>query len=188
LWAAHKQDRDIDVDEPEVQPTSVADESRRLRASWLDGGSRTPPESPRQRGRIGWLAVGIAVVALMLPAVWAAVETHDVDPNDSGWAEFAFLLSPFWAIAAAVVIGVVLIVVAAMRLIGLRTTSAAIAMGIGVVAGPVIYLAVLIASASALDSAQSSVLLAVITWVFPVVCGIGATLVPAFLFGRRTTD
>jgi len=124
----------------------------------------------------------------MLPAVRTAVYTSDIDPHDGGWADIAFFVSPFFAIAGAAVIGIVLIVVAATGLIGLPVRAAGGALVIGLIGAPVIYVAVLLATASAQDAARSSVVLAVMTYVFPVVCGIGATLIAAFILGRRTSD
>ena len=171
------------ADEHDAQPTPMAEEARRLRASWLVPSS----EASKPRRRIGWLAVGIAVGAVMLLAVRLAADTSDVDPGDPGWGDIAFFVSPFLAIAAAIVIGLVLVFVAALRLVGLTAGRAGRAVVIGLVGGPLIYLAVLIASAAAVDETHSSQVLAFMTLVFPVICGIGVTLAAALVQPRPTS-
>jgi hypothetical protein len=55
------------------------------------------------------------------------------------------------------------------------------AMVVGLVGGPIVYLAVLIAAASALDSAHSTRVEALVAFMFPAICGIGMTLIPALV-------
>jgi hypothetical protein len=185
------------VDEPEAQPRPIAEEARRLRASWLD----PPPDAPYPSRRIGWAAVGIAVGAVMLLAVRLMPVLSDVDPGDPGWGDIMVFVSPFFAIAAAFVVGLVLVVVSAKQLVGLTAGRAGRATMIGLIGGPLVYLAVLLVSASAIgtaagfagaigsaagidsaftvDGALSSPVLAFMTFVLPVICGIVVTLFAA---------
>jgi len=175
--------QDEGMDEPEAELTPIAAEAQRLRASWRDPSLDPSPEGPTPRRRIGWLAVSIAVGAVILVATWLAADASSGsgDPHDPGWADIAFFVSPFIAIAAAVVVGLVLVVVAAMRLVGVTAGRAWKALLVGFVGGPVIYLAVLIAGASALDTVESTRVLGLFTCVFPVLCGIGVTLIAALV-------
>jgi hypothetical protein len=171
--------QDEDMDEPEAELIPIAEEAQRLRASWRQSSVEPSPLTPTPPRRIGWLAVWITAGTVMLLAFWLAADSTGGDPHDPGWADIAFFISPILAIAAATAVGLVLVFVAGMRLIGVKVGRAGKALAFGFVGGPVIYLVVLIAGASALDKAESTVVLALFVCVFPALCGIGATLIAA---------
>ena len=175
-----ERDGDIAVDDPEAQPTPMAEEARRLRASWLD----PSPEAPHPSRRIGWLVVGIAALAVVLFVDLRTPDTLDVDPSDPGWGDVLVVISPFFALAAAFVVGLVVVLVAAFRLIGLTVRRAGRAMLLGLLGGPVAYFAVLMASAplvGALGGAPQQRVLGFLTFLCPVICGIVVTLIAAVL-------
>jgi hypothetical protein len=175
-----KEDGGIAVDKPEAGSSPLAEEARRLHDSW-----RHPsPEAPYPDRRIGWLAVGIAAAAVVLFVVLQTPATFDYDPSDPGLGQILGVISPLFAFAAAFVVGLVIVVVAAFRLIGLTVRRAGRAMLVGLVGGPFAYLAVLMASApfvDAVDEALAQRVLGFLTFLCPVICGIGVTLIAAVL-------
>jgi len=137
---------------------------------------RHQDRAPASR-RMGWLVVVIGISALMVFSVYLVIITADADPNDPGAADVAFFISPFLAAAAAIVTGILLALVASLRLIPLTIGRVGRALVAGVILGPVIYLIFLIVIASALDAAQSGLISAIVSFIAPTLCGIGVTLV-----------
>ena len=117
----------------------------------------------------------------MLLSVSLAMSEADGDPNDPGWADIAFVVSPMLAALAGLMTGLMLAAMAALRLVNLSVARARRALKVGIVGGPIIYLAVLIAGTSALDAAQSADALAFVSFVVPTLCGIGTTVVAALV-------
>lgn len=176
------------MDDQQVETDTIAEESRRLSASWAAARATSkPPPSPSRR-RIGRIAVAISAFALI--ALCAALVSDSLiggvgDPKDGGWADIAFVISPFLAIACAFVVGLVLVVVAAFRLIDLTVRQAGGAMLVGMIVAPVLYVLALIVSASALDAVQSVRVMAAFVAIWPAICGIGVTLISALVLHRR---
>ena len=134
------------------------------------------------------MAVGISALAVLaLSTAWDpdALFGGIGDPKDGGWADVGFVISPFIAIASAFAVGLVLVVVAGLRLVDLSVGGAVKASLIGVVGGPVLYVVALVVSASALDSLSSVRVLAFFVFVWPAICGVGVTLVAALFLRQR---
>jgi len=139
----------------------------------------------RTRSNVGWWVVAIAVGAVLLLAMWLAGDTSEIDPNDPGWGDIAFFVSPVLAFAAAFVIGLVLMVVAWLGLIDLTARIAGRAMLVGLISGPIIYFVIMVITVVALDeSVPTSTTWAFLTLVVPTICGTGVTVIAA-LIGRR---
>jgi hypothetical protein len=103
------------------------------------------------------------------------------DPNDPGWGDIAFFVSPMLAALIGLLTGLMLALVAALRLVNVSLARARRALVVGMIGGPIIYLAVLIAVMAALDAAQSVSALAFVSFVVPALCGVGTTLVAALV-------
>jgi hypothetical protein len=131
--------------------------------------------------RIGWLVVGVGISVLMIVAVCLVIIQADADPDDPGAADVAFVLSPMLAIADAIVTGLLLVLMAARRLIPLTVARAVRALAAGVILGPLIYLTVLIVSASRLDAAHSGLTNAIFSYLVPTICAVGVTLITALV-------
>jgi hypothetical protein len=125
--------------------------------------------------------VAIGVSALTVFAAYVASSQAVGDPSDPGVADIAFFISPIFAAGAAMVTGLLLVSVALLRLVDLTVGDAVLALGIGIFGGPLLYLIVLIASASALDAAKSIEVYAFVSFMVPVLCGIGVTLISALV-------
>ena len=105
-------------------------------------------------------------------------ETVIIDPDDPGWGEVAWLVSPFLAAGASVAIGVLLMLVAALRLVDVALSRAAKATAVGCVVAPVLFILGLLAAADFLDSldAEASWQLPWFILALPIVVGIVTVL------------
>jgi hypothetical protein len=103
-----------------------------------------PPKALQPVRRIGWLVVGAGVAVLMAFAIYLVIISADLDPDDPGAADVLFCVSPMLAIVDAIVIGLLLTLVAARRLVPLTLTRAVRALVAGVILGPLLYLTLLI--------------------------------------------
>ena len=191
---------DRHMDEP--RPESIAEESERLVATWRAERPQpaaspkevepthsywnAPPPEPAPTGRrIGWLVVGIGAAGMVIFADFLGFSGPPSDPNDPGVADVAFFVSPIIAVIAAMATAAMLWVVGALRLADLSAYRARNALVAGALVGPMTYLAVLLATTPTLDSAQSGRLDDFVSFVVPVICGIGATLIAALVQGKR---
>jgi hypothetical protein len=140
-----------------------------------------PPKALQPVRRIGWLVVGAGVSVLMVFAIYLVIISADLDPDDPGAADVLFFVSPMLAIVDAIVIGLLLTLVAARRLIPLTVTRAVRALVAGVILGPLLYLTLLILAASWLDTAHSGLIDAIFGALLPTICALGATLLAAVI-------
>ena len=133
---------------------------------------------PRDRSRAGWLVVAIGAVVLGAVGIYLVVEGLKLDPSDPGFAEVGMFLSPLLAAGASVVIGIVLMVVAAFRLIDVALSRAAKATGLGCVVSPIAYVVFLLALADPLGSLYSDIswLPAMLIGALPIVVGVAIVL------------
>ena len=138
-----------------------------------------PPKPLQPVRRIGWLVVGGGVSVLVLFGVYLVIILADLDPDDPGAADVLFVLSPMLAIVDAIVIGLLLTLVAARRLVPLTVARAVRALAAGVILGPLVYLTLLIFGASWLDAAHSGLIDAIFSSLVPTICALGATLIAA---------
>ena len=195
---------------PELRSRSrtLADEAQHLRERWRRAPPtfpekienvktiwreelRRPPRPPRPPSdrRIGWVAVAIAVGVLLAISVfgliWIVRDWGDTSGYDSEWWAYPAIIGLFLACAAAFVVGIVVVVVAAVRLIRLTLGDAVRAMVIGFFGGPAVYyIAVTIAFAIVGDRLPVGgellpVLAGLMMFVLPVICGSGVTLTVA---------
>jgi hypothetical protein len=166
-----------DRDDP-IAPTAIAEEAEHLRTAW----TAPPPEPSPSRQRIGRLIVGMTIGAVILLAAVLAMDASRTDADDPGWADIAFFVSPIIAIGSAIVLGLTLVIVAALRLVDLRVGRLSKATVLGVVVGPIVYIAGMVAIAVVLgDAVPSSTAWAFMTVLFPALCGLGVTLIAAFV-------
>ena len=199
----------IGVGEQEIEPTSIAEEAKRLHEKWSyrpweePSSPRTdvprepvptplpvemahsywtvPPPDPAPTGRrIGWLVVGLGAVAIVSLGAYLAFSGPPIDPNDPGSADVAFFVSPFIAVLAAMAISALLWVVGSLRLADITAHRASRALVAGVLLGPLTYWALLLV----MTSAQSGRLDGFVSFVVPTACGIGVTMATA-VFSRR---
>ena len=143
--------------------------------------------TPRDRPRAGWLVVAVGVVALGAAGVFLMAQALTVDPSDPGFAEVAWVLSPLLAGGASVAMGIVLMVVAAFRLIDVALSRAAKATGLGCVVSPIAYVFCLLTFATALGSLYSDIswLPALFIGALPIVVGVAIVLGYAVDWPRR---
>ena len=173
------------VDENPIVPTGGADEARRL------GESGPPPPPPRPAesappSRVGRWAIVITAAAILLLAGWLAIDSMGDDPNDPGWVDVALFVSPILAAAAAFVMGLVLIIVAAAKLVRVTVGRTGLALVVGLVGAPILYfvIAIVIAFVIGIDTVPTSFEWAVVTCIVPALCGTGVTLAAASDIGR----
>lgn len=140
-----------------------------------------PPKPLQPVRRIGWLVVGGGVFVLVVFAVYLAIILADLDPDDPGSADILFVLSPMLAVIDAIVIGLLLTLVAARRLVPLTVARASRALAAGVILGPLVYLTLLFVGASWLDAAHSGLIDAIVGSLVPTTCALGATLIAAVI-------
>jgi hypothetical protein len=128
--------------------------------------------------RVGWLIVALGVVALGVLGAYLVSSSLVIDPNDPGWAEVAWIVSPMLASGASLAIGILLMLVAAFRLIDVALSRAAKATGLGCIGAPVLYLISLLVLADFLDSLDADALwlLPLLIFALPIVMGIATVL------------
>jgi hypothetical protein len=125
---------------------------------------------------------------VLLFGAFLSVTSADLDPDDPGSADIAFVLSPVLAVIDAIVIGTLLVLLARARLIPITVGRARRALGAGVLLAPIAYLVVLIASASAIDDAHSGALDATVSFLVPAICATVIALAIALLGLRRRSS
>jgi len=142
----------------------------------------TPQDSPRA----GWLIVVVGAIALGVSGAYLVRESLQIDPNDPGWADVAWVVSPILAAGASLAIGILLMLVAAFRLIDVALARAAKATGLGCIGAPIVYLACLFALAGVMDSADANLwwLPPLLLFAMPIVVGIAIVL--GYAVGRPT--
>ena len=143
--------------------------------------------TPPGRQRAGWLVVAAGAIALGAVGVYLVAEALAVDPSDPGLAQVGMVLSPLLAAGASVAIGIVLMVVAAFRLIDVALSRAAKATGLGCVVSPIAYVFCLLTFATALGSLYSDIswLPALFIGALPIVVGVAIVLGYAVDWPRR---
>jgi len=156
----------------ERRPESIPEESKRLQKEWQassqpdaplepvrDGAPMptqsywTPPEPepPATGRRIGWLLVVIAAGAIIGFGAYLGLP-ESTDPDDGGWAEVAFFISPFFALIAALALSAVIWVVGLLRLADISVYRARDAAVGGGCLAPIAYFVILAVGASTFDS------------------------------------
>jgi hypothetical protein len=112
--------------------------------------------TPRDPRRVGWLIVAFGAISLGVLGAYLGIEFEGIDPSDPGWAEVAWIVGPILAAGGSLVIGVVLMMVAALRLIDVALSRAAKATGLGCIGAPIVYLSCLLLLANSLDSLDAN--------------------------------
>ena len=140
----------------------------------------------RPPSRVGWLIVALGVTALGVLGAYLANDSMGIDPNDSGWAELAWFVSPMLAAGASLAIGILLMLVAAFRLVDVALSRAAKATGVGCLLAPVLFLISLAVLADFLDSLDPGASWPLPWFVFAMPIAIGIATVIVYVV--RTTD
>jgi hypothetical protein len=81
--------------------------------------------------RVGWVVVALGAVALGILALYLVSGSSGVAQTDETWWYVATFVSPFLSGSAASAIGILLMLVAAFRLVDVRVSRAARATGMG---------------------------------------------------------
>jgi len=142
---------------------------------------------PGRAGRWGWAVVGAGVALMVAVALYLVQDTLDVDLDDPGWGDIAFFFSPLVAVAAALVTGVLLTVVAVFRGVALSWQVALTACGAGSIVAPLVYGAALLSLGDAADSAHSALVYGVFVFLAPVLIGAGTVVAIALVVPRLSS-
>jgi len=139
-----------------------------------------PPRetSPRISERTGWRVFKVGIAAQLLLASFVAVlaATDGGDPSDFP-GELMLMGLVFFAPGAAFLTALLLAVLAGSQGRACPPTADPTrALVLGIIGGPLAYLALFLACASLLDDARSVPLDAFFAFVVPALCGIGLTL------------
>jgi MFS family permease len=161
------------------EPNPIAEEARRLHMAWQ---ASTPPdpELPPTGRSIGWLYVLIAAGVILSFGSYLGLGAS-TDPNDPGWADITFFVSPFFATVAGLAVSIVILVVGLIRLAdttGHRARNAAVGGGC---VGPIAFFVTLVVGANQFDSllyaGHGYVVIYTIPIAFGVLFALGAALV-----------
>jgi hypothetical protein len=174
----------------ESRPDSIAEESRRLQQQWrgpIPGPVESPsdrttaprhsnwtpqaPELPRTGRRIGWLLVAIAAGAIVGIGYYLGLP-ETTDPNDGGWADIAFFVSPFFAFIAGLALSAVVLVVRRLRLADVSASGVRASAVAGGCLGPVVYFVILAVFASTFDSLLYAGRGYLVIFTLPIFCGV----------------
>jgi hypothetical protein len=139
--------------------------------------------------RSGWLLVALGVGALMSLAVYLVLTSLPVDPRDGGWADVAFVISPFLTLGCAIVTGALLVIVSIVGLVEVPARLAVRSVFVGSIAAPVLYFVALLALAGFLDAAATdgiAILLPTVAFMLPVVVGAGVVIATPLLAMRQS--
>jgi hypothetical protein len=176
----------------ERHPESIAEESKPLQKEWQASSQRdasvetardgapmptrsywTPPEPepPATGRRIGWLLVVIAAAAIVGFGAYLGLP-ESTDPEDGGWGEIAFVVSPIIAFVAALAMSAVLWVVGLLRLADISVHRARDAAVGGGCLGPIVFLVILAVGSSTFDSMLNAGRGYVVIFTLPIVIGV----------------
>ena len=179
------------VDEPKPDP--IAEEAKRLHEAWQASSKPAPagdpaatpsywstlrePEAPPTGRRIGWLFV-IIVAGLILSfgCYLGLVDTSGLDPNDGGWGEIAFVISPILAVLAGFAIALVMFVVRLFRLADISRSQAGAALIGGGCLGPIAYFVLVVLGASIFDASLRAGRGYLFVFTLPIFTGVGFAL------------
>jgi hypothetical protein len=122
--------------------------------------------------------VALGAIALGAFGAYLVNWSGEVDQSDPGWPEAAWLIGPPLAAGASVAIGILLMLVAALRLIDVALSRAAKATGIGCIGAPFVYLLCVLALLYLVDSfhVDSGWLPPMLIFALPLVVGIATVL------------
>jgi len=128
--------------------------------------------------KVGRLIVGLGVAALGVLGVFLVYDGFGIGPIEDAWAELAWFVSPIIAACAAVATGVLLMVVAAFRLVDVAFSRAAKATGLGCLLAPVLFVLSMFALISFLEplDAEPSWLIPWLVFALPIAVGIVTVL------------
>ena len=167
-------------------PPTFPEKIENVKAIWREELQRPPrPPRPPSDRRIGWVAVAIAVGVLLVISVVAVGrivrDWGDTSGYDSEFWAYPAIIGLFLACAAACVVGIVVVVVAAVRLIRLTLGDAVRAMVIGFFGGPAVYFIsfAIVADRLPVDGGLLPAFVGLMMCVLPVICGSGVTLAAA---------
>ena len=133
------------MNEPNDSRAAVAYRATRERP-----GSSSSSEASRQG--IGRLLIAVTLALLGVVAVHLTVTGFaGVDPDDPGMYDVATFVSPILAVAAALVTGLLLVILAWLRMIELSAGRALGALLLATVGGPIAYLILLVGAGLGLN-------------------------------------
>lgn len=139
---------------------------------------QAPPSPERRARRVGWVVVGIGVGLLGLVGAYLSVVTASSPMSSAGDGLVFLAISPALAAGTALATGLLLAVLAALRLIGISVGRALSSMTLGFIAAPVLwFLGSFLVFA---DNPSIWVGAAYVTMI-PIVLGVGTVLVTAVL-------
>ena len=157
--------------EPEPNSLSPATESH-----W----TLPEPEPPPTGRRIGWLLVLVTAAAIVGVGVLLGLP-ESTDPDDGGWAEVAFVISPVLAFITGLAMAAVLWLVGRLGLADISASRARDAAIGGGCLGPIAFFVTLVLGANAYESLLSAgrgyLIIYTIPIAFGVLCALGAALV-----------
>src|SRR5829696_1626692 len=102
--------------------------------------------------RVGWVVVALGAAALVIPAVYLLRDSFGTEPTDEAWLYIAVFVGPLLAGGTGLAIGLLIVLVATLRLVDVPVSRAAKATGVGFLLAPVIFIVTLIGAASLFES------------------------------------
>jgi hypothetical protein len=136
---------------------------------------------------LGLMAVAVGLVAIATAAL-TLPEFPAQDTSDPGWGEIGFVVSPFLAAISAFVVGLSLVIAAAIHGVRLRIRDATVVAVVGIIGGPIVYLLLAITLGSVPAIAESSLFLPLLVFTLPSICGVGITLLAVRLRRYRPIE